>query len=139
MSGAKKRIAGLTLTERAFIKAYFKTMSNTSAYMATHENCTRKTAGLRGFRMKEAIVARIGYTAFLEIGGISDAKLIKTHEELLNSEDEHVRIRAVKIGYQVKQRLIERHDVNISEGKECFTDALRRDVDNNHQNKDDDE
>lgn len=137
-----KEKRGLTPGERAFLKVYFERNSLTEAYLATHENCTRQVAGLKGYRLKERIIKKIGYKHFLEIGGISDSKIVQAHNELLQSNDEHVKMRAVKLGYEVRGKLVELKSVEVRENEKLsWTEEMRRETEeaNAAQNDEDDD
>lgn len=94
--------------ERAFLLRWIHGASLVDSYCATHENCERNKAYVRASRLKDLIIERIGYNNFLELAGISDAAIAQAHVECLQSADEGIKIRSVKLGYQIRGRYVER-------------------------------
>jgi hypothetical protein len=120
-------LQNLNTKERTFCKLYFELGNASESYRRTHPKFKGdvQAAGWLGYRFKEMIITKIGYAAFLEFGGISDAAIANAHKESLESTDPRVRMTAVRVGYQARDRLTEKQDVRITGDRPFWTDALR--------------
>lgn len=123
--------AKLSPKELVFCKMLAKGSSGVDAYLATHENASsdRSLLAVKAYEYKQTIIKKIGYSGFLDLFGVSDEAISKAHEASLKSSDERVKLSAVKLGYQIRGRLVEQHstDMNITGLPKTFTDWLQHD------------
>jgi hypothetical protein len=126
------KINDLTLQQRMFCTALFgKAKGNAAeAYRQTHKDFTGEDseAADQGYRLKQRIINRIGYGEFIAFAGLTDERLGNKLNELMDSDDERVGVSAVKLGFQIRQKLVERSEVELS-GKRSFSDVLKDDAD----------
>jgi hypothetical protein len=123
-------IAQLTTQQRTFAKRYFEIGNAAQAYRDTHPDFTGPDddAANQGYLFKQRIIAKIGFGDFLEFAGLTDAMLSGKLKELVGSQDERVGLGATKLGMQLRGRLVERSEVELS-GKRSFSDVLKDDAD----------
>lgn len=119
-------IVDLTDHQRVFAKRYFEIGNCAQAYRDTHPDFDGDDgyAAKLGFELKARIIAKIGYGEFLEFAGLTDSMLTNKLKELVGSTDERVGLGATKLGMQLRGRLIEKSEVELS-GKKSFTDILK--------------
>jgi type II secretory pathway component PulJ len=127
----------LSPKELVFCKMLAKGSSGVDAYLATHENASddRSLVAVKAYHYKQGIIEKIGYNGFLDLLGVSDEAISKAHEASLKSSDERVKLSAVKLGYQVRGRMIERQstDMNLTGVPTTFTAWLRHDTESKDQ------
>lgn len=119
-------INDLTDHQRVFAKRYFEIGNCAQAYRDTHPDFTgdEAIAANLGYQLKARIIAKVGYGEFLEFAGLTDAMLTNKLKDLVDSNDERVGLGATKLGMQLRGRLVEKSEVELS-GKKPFTDILR--------------
>lgn len=147
--GRKPKDGVLSVREQQFIRAWLcESCTLGEAYLKINPKADKKNRDLansEGYRLKERIKAKIGYSKMMEYGGLGEETLIKKHRALLDAkrvvyatdggkitdvkvfDDPTTQMAALKHANELHGHVIAKSsvDVAVRPGRQHWTDVLR--------------